>query len=86
MNELIDNLESNKKDLDFLPLIDHLVGNNINNFIENKFCDFILTSIPKLIAHKVIPQNLRISGKIETRLGRLLRDNFRRGRFCHDTR
>jgi hypothetical protein len=62
VNDLKSNLESNRRNIDFLPLIDQLIGNGIDQFVNNEFRNFILTSIPKLIASSFIP---RSSCKIE---------------------
>lgn len=63
--DLRHNLQSNSQNSQFTAIISRLIGPDINRFISNRFCDFILISIPKLIAFSVIPQTKKLSAKIE---------------------
>lgn len=65
INDLKDNLESNRRVPELLSKIQVICGNDINQFIKRNFNTFILISIPKLIAFKIIPQTKKLSGKIE---------------------
>lgn len=59
------NLILNKKNQRFSNKIYELAGKDIKTFICNHFYLFIMISIPKLIAFKLIPQTERLSAKIE---------------------
>ena len=64
IDELRSNLQSNSQNKNLASVIDGLIRSDIDQFIHNRFCDFMLTSIPKLIASIVIPQK-GVSAKIE---------------------
>jgi len=65
IKNLVKNLESNRKDSDFSLLINGLVKDEISNFIEERFCDFIMTGLPKILASKIRSQTRETSGRIE---------------------
>lgn len=65
IKDLRDNLLDNCVNQRFSNKIHILTGNNIEQFSMEYFYKFILVSIPKLIANKLIPRVEKLSGKIE---------------------
>jgi hypothetical protein len=65
ISDLKSNLETNREYPDFTNLIDKITGGDIPSFIQQRFCDFILTGLPKAFASKIRPQRQKMSGKIE---------------------
>jgi len=80
---VIDDLKNNLQDnLSRPEFSDVCTIDNIENFIKAKFHDFILISIPKLLAFKIIPQTRRFSGKItKLKRGYYSRNNYHIGKF-----
>jgi hypothetical protein len=77
INDLKSNLESNRGNPELLPKINIICGNDTDRFIIDYFHKFMLISIPKLIAFKIIPQTKKLSGKIE----KMMRAYYCRGRY-----
>jgi len=48
--ELIGNIESNRAEADFAEAFDQAIPNTVD-FVQSRFSDFILLSVPKLICH-----------------------------------
>jgi hypothetical protein len=65
IKDLKSNLESNSRNNRFSNKIYKIAGKDIEEFINKHFYLFMLISIPKLIAYKLIPQTIKFSGKIE---------------------
>jgi len=61
ISDLRNNLQENLSRPEFSKLS---CVRDVDNFIRSNFPEFILISIPKLLASKIIPQTLRFSGKI----------------------
>lgn len=65
VEDLKDNLISNRDKRGFSDKINGLVGTDIEQFVSGQFHKFIMIGIPKLIGFKLIPQTRRFYGKIE---------------------
>ncbi len=49
-DQLIQNIEDNRGDSNFADIINSLIPNT-NSFVRNKYVDFIILSIPKIVCH-----------------------------------
>jgi len=74
INDLKNNLQDNLSRSEFSDVCSI---DNIEFFIRDKFHDFMLISIPKLLAFKMIPQTRRLSGRIT----KLTRGYYPRNRY-----